>query len=273
MKQPVKVTYLKQQSVLKSAVLGALLLALPACASQDLWQGQEVLVEARQEALEQNVGYVSEDHRELKDRFNALERLYVELVQHIRTQETEIKTLNAKLGTIEKDPQVEASVNRVRSDVTVLRDQLKKLENRVFSVEMVDAASPQSSFEKGITAPTGVAETAADANEGENGTPVSNTVDVQRNEQSFYGVHLASYRSKDQVSSGWTGLARNFTNDLQGLTPLIYVQSQEGIGSFMRLVAGPLINEQEADALCTRIKRTNADQYCRVAEYQGEPIE
>lgn len=271
MMQSVKIAHITQRRIFKNAALGALMTSLSACASQDLWQGQDVLVEARQDVLEQNVDYVSEDHRELKDRFNALERLYVELVQHIRSQEIEIKSLSAKLNNFEKDPQVEASVNRVRSDVTGLRDQLKKLENRVFSVEMAEATMP---FEKGITAPTGVSEASADtsADETSSATPVSNTADVQRNDEVFYGVHLASFRSKDQVSSGWAGLARSFSGDLEGLTPLIYVQSQEGIGSFMRLVAGPLISEQEADALCTRIKRTNVDQYCRVAEYQGEPI-
>lgn len=272
MKLWVKKTYSDRKLLSKSLLLGGLMMALPSCASQDLWQGEGVLVEARQEALEQNVGHVSEDHRVLKDRFNALERLYVELVQHIRAQESEIKILSSKLGTVEKDPQVEASVNRVRGDVSMLRDQLKKLENRVFSVEMTDASQP---FSPSTTAPTGISEIVADTDAvGESdGTPVSNVASVSSNEQAFFGVHLASYRSKDQVGSGWAALARNYANDLQGLTPLLYVQSQEGIGSFMRLVAGPLINEQEADALCSRIKQNNTDQYCRVSEYQGEPIE
>lgn len=244
---------------------------LTACGSQNLWQGEEVLVEARQQALEQNVGFVSEDHRELKDRFDALERLYVELVRHVQAQETQIAAMSQKVATVEKDPQVEAAVNRVRNDMTVVRDQLKELENRLFSMEMADASEPAFVAE---AAPTGRAETAADATApaaaiAEDATPVAN---VERNEESFFGVHLASFRSRDQVDSGWSNLAQTFAGDLQGLTPLLYVQSQEGIGTFMRLVAGPLINEQEADALCTRIKRVSPDQYCRVSEYQGEPI-
>lgn len=274
MRKSASLTLQGRKSLVKFVSAAGLMALLPACASQNLWQGEEVLVEARQQALEQNVGYVSEDHRELKDRFNALERLYVELVQHIRAQETEIRTLSSKLGNIEKDPQVEASVNRVRSDVSGIRDQLKKLENRVFSVEMAEVSQP---IQTEAVVPTGISQTGADADEAavattstaSDATPVSNVV---RNEQAFFGVHLASFRSKDQVTSGWNGLARSFSNDLQGLTPLIYVQSQEGIGSFMRLVVGPLINEQEAEALCSRIKEANQDQYCRVSEYQGEPI-
>lgn len=246
-----------------------LLLLLPACASQNLWQGEEVLVEARQQALEQDVGFVSEDHRTLRDRFNALERLYVELVQHVRAQEAVLAGINKKVATVEADPKVEASVGRVRNDVSVIRDQLKKLENRLFSVEMAENSEPV--FVAKTNAPTGRAEKDADidALDAADATPVSN---VKRSEEAFFGVHLASFRSKDQVNSGWSNLAQTYAGDLQGLTPLLYVQSQEGIGTFMRLVVGPLINEQEADALCTRIKRVSADQYCRVSEYQGEPI-
>ncbi len=262
-------------NIIRSVAVFAVMALLSACASQPLWQGEEVLVEARQQALEQNVGFVSEDHRELRDRFNALERLYVELVQHVRAQESQIADMSSKVATVEKDPQVEASVNRVKNDVTVIRDQLKKLENRLFSVEMADT-SEQSFVAETIatpvpTAPTGRAETNADASTAveTDATPVAN---VERNDEAFFGVHLASFRSKDQVGSGWNNLAQTFAGDLQGLTPLLYVQSQEGIGTFMRLVAGPLINEQEADALCGRIKRVSPDQYCRVSEYQGEPI-
>lgn len=254
------------------SLAAGLLLFMPACASQNLWQGEDVLVEARQQALEHDVGFVSEDHRALRDRFNALERLYVELVQHVRTQESVLAEINEKVSTIKQDPRVKASVGRVQNDVSVIRDQLKKLENRVFSVEMAENSAP--AFVAKTNAPTGRAEKETSVETGggadaADATPVSN---VKRNEEAFYGVHLASFRSKDQVNSGWSNLAQTYAGDLQGLTPLLYVQSQEGIGTFMRLVAGPLINEQEADALCARIKRVSVDQYCRVSEYQGEPI-
>lgn len=244
-------------------------LVLPACASQPIWQGQDVLVEARHEALAENVDYVSEDHRELKDRFDALERLYVELVQHVKAQESQLQAMNANVASVQKDPQVLASVNRVRNDVATIRDQLKKLENRMFSVEMADG-SPAYQDNAIVTAAS--AEASADD------TSVSATVasapaaNIKASDEALLGVHLASYRSKEQVNSGWANIERSFAADLNGLTPLVYTQSQEGIGSFMRLVAGPLLNEQEAEALCGRLKQVNPDQYCRIAEYQGEPI-
>ena len=234
----------------------------------NLWQGQEVLVEARQEVLEQDVYVVSDNHRELKDRFDALERLYVELAQQVRSRDKQMSELEAHVNKVQQDPQLAASMRKVSSDVSAMRREMKTLENRVFSVELSDPSVTTSSVMQ--QAPTGGAETSAAVKPSEvSGTPVSSAAASQK---VFFGVHLASYRSQDQVSSGWSGLEQNFGMDLNGLTPLIYTQSQEGIGTFLRLIAGPLINEQEATDLCGRIRQTATEQYCRVTEYQGEPV-
>lgn len=245
-------------------------LSLTAClggGTADLWQGQEVLVEARQEVLEQDVYQVSDEHRELKDRFDALERLYVELVKQVRSRDQQMRELEAHVNKVQQDPQLASSIRKVSSDISAMRREMKTLENRVFSVELSDQSSIPTSQPQ--QAPTGAAETGAAVKSGTVGTPVSSTAPSQK---VFYGIHLASYRSQDQVASGWAGLEQNFGTNLNGLTPLIYTQSQEGIGTFLRLIAGPMINEQEAAELCGRIRQTASEQYCRVTEYQGEPI-
>ncbi len=272
----------------KGVILASLALATSACGTPDLWQGEEVLVEARQVTLERNVEGVSEDNRELKDRFNALERLYVDLARHARDQDGKIARLEAELANFEKDPETEAALRRVKSDLSGVRKEMKSLENRMFSVEMAErnavfapartpaaatSTSPASKPEPSAQeqqAPTGVTQQDADVQTGNLGTPVSpQAVDTR----TFYGVHLASYRSRDQVASGWSSLFRAFGPDLQGLTPLVYTQSQEGIGTFLRLIVGPVETESEAESLCETIRADGAEQYCRVSEYQGEPIE
>ncbi|MEX0298505.1 MAG: SPOR domain-containing protein [Kordiimonas sp.] len=255
----------------KAAFVAASSLVLSACmggGTSNLWQGQEVLVEARQEVLEQDVYAVSDNHRELKDRFDALERLYVELVQQVRARDQKMAELEAHVNQVQQDPQLAASMRKVSNDVSAMRREMKTLENRVFSVELSD---PSSVTPINQQAPTGAAETGAAVKPSEAaGTPVA--ASAPPSQKVFFGVHLASYRSQDQVSTGWSGLEQNFGMDLNGLTPLIYTQSQEGIGTFLRLIAGPLINEQEATDLCGRIRQNANEQYCRVTEYQGEPI-
>jgi cell division septation protein DedD len=260
--------------VAKRAIVATLALSLSACGgttSPQLWQGEEVLVEARQEVLERNVYNVSDDYRELKDRFNALERLYVDLVHQIRAQETKVATLEGHVAKVKADPEAAARLTRVRGDVSVIREQMKKLENRVFSVEMTDQQPVAARSNAPTPASTNIGSSQASLQPSSSATvPVNNNA---KPKQKFYGVHLASYRSQDQVSTGWTGLTQAFGGELDGLTPLIYTQSQEGIGTFLRLIAGPLINEQEANALCGRIRQTAGEQYCRVSEYQGEPVQ
>ena len=255
----------------KKAIVAALTIGLSGCGgASSLWQGEEVLVEARQEVLERNVYNVSDDYRELKDRFNALERLYVELVHQLRAETGKMAAIEKQMAKVKHDPEAAARLTRVRGDVTVIREQMKKLENRVFSVEMSEQPVATTSS-RPLAASTPVGTSQASVQPGTTATvPVNNNAQPK---QTFYGVHLASYRSQEQVASGWSGLTQAFGGDLEGLTPLIYTQSQEGIGTFLRLIAGPLINEQEASALCGRIRKSAGEQYCRVSEYQGEPVE
>lgn len=263
-------------SLARAAVVSLSALAVSACMGSGggLWQGEEVLYEARQEVLERDVYTVSDDHRALKDRFNALERLYVELVHEIRSQTAQMREMEGKMASTERDAEAMARLTKMKNDVSMMREQMKKLENRVFSVEMSETASVVTSNVSTNPSPAitnvGTTEANTEALSSVPSVPVNNNAAAK---QSFYGVHLASYRSKNQVDSGWAGLMDSFGNSLEGLTPLIYTQSQEGIGTFMRLIAGPLINEQEATSLCARIKEVASEQYCRVSEYQGEPVE
>jgi len=252
----------------RGVIISLAAIGLSACTSTSpsMWQGGDVLVEARQEVLEKDVYTVSDNHRELKDRFDALERLYVELVQGMRRQERQMDALEKHVSKVQKDPQAAVSMQRLQGSMSKIEKQMKKLENRVFSVEVTDT----SGLIMKEQVPTGNAVTGASVQPTmAKGTPAKTVVEEQ---QAFFGVHLASYRSQEQVSSGWAGLEQSFGGDLEGLTPLIYTQSQEGIGTFLRLIAGPLITEQEATALCGRIRQTATEQYCRISEYQGEPI-
>ncbi len=259
----------QRKNNLKLAITAVSVFALSACGSSgNLWQGQEVLVEARQQQLQQDVDVVADNHREIRDRFDALERLYIDVVQQLRLQDSKLAMMESKLSSVRKDPKVEAGYKKVKADVTFMREQLKKLENRVFTVEMAEQTAEYS--DEVVPTTNSLVTANTDPALAENSTPASKK--VASTQSSFFGVHLSSYRSQDQVGSGWAGLKATYATDLEGLTPLIYTQTQEGVGTFLRLIAGPLVNENEAEALCDRIREGAPDQYCRVSEYQGEPI-
>ncbi len=258
------------KAVYKAVFLAGLGFSVTACqSSTNMWQGEDVLVEARHTTLERSVGDVSENHRELKDRFNALERLYVDLIRHVKTQEAQLASLESQLANFKKDPSAEIALTKMRRDLASYKTKIKDLESRVFSVEMTGHSA--ASFTPD-TAPTGTAEEGEADTAAATGVPATPVQKEAAPDKELYGVHLASYRTKNQVSSGWGGLQRAFGSQLEGLTPLIYVQSQEGIGTFLRLIVGPVQNPSEAEALCEKIRQNAGEQYCKVSEYQGEPI-
>lgn len=64
-----------------------------------------------------------------------------------------------------------------------------------------------------------------------------------------WGVHLASYKLKANVHSGWSQLQTDYPELLDGLSPLHVMTNVPGKGVFIRLIAGPIPNRNSADAL------------------------
>ncbi len=75
------------------------------------------------------------------------------------------------------------------------------------------------------------------------------------------GIHLASYRSRQQAERGWSQLRRAHKTLLQGLDPQITrVNLGPGKGVYYRLKAGPVASRGDAATLCRQLKRRR--QYC-----------
>ena len=82
------------------------------------------------------------------------------------------------------------------------------------------------------------------------------------------GLHLASYRTESAAQTGWDNLNSKFTNELQGLSPVIRrVNLGEAQGTFYRLLAAPVPSTDRANTLCQRLKRS--DQYCDPLRIDG----
>lgn len=80
-------------------------------------------------------------------------------------------------------------------------------------------------------------------------------------------VHIASYRSEDAASKGWTQLRRAYQPQLGNLQPEITrvnLGAQKGV--FYRLMAGPL-SQADADRVCRELKAKR--QYCETAFMSG----
>lgn len=64
-----------------------------------------------------------------------------------------------------------------------------------------------------------------------------------------WGVHLASYKLEANVHNGWLQMQAAYPNLLAGLSPRRIVADIPGKGTFVRLVAGPIPNQADAEAL------------------------
>jgi tetratricopeptide (TPR) repeat protein len=67
-------------------------------------------------------------------------------------------------------------------------------------------------------------------------------------------VHLASYRSQKAANRGWAQLRRAYRSLLQNLKPEISRVRLGPKGTYFRLKAGPLKNQNEAVSICRKLK-------------------
>lgn len=89
--------------------------------------------------------------------------------------------------------------------------------------------------------------------------------------QTRFGVHLVTYRQKDQGRQGWQDLIRDHEDLLQSLIPrLETVRLGELGGEFYRLLAGPFPDAAEASETCRKAEARGL--FCEVRAYQGEPL-
>jgi hypothetical protein len=81
-----------------------------------------------------------------------------------------------------------------------------------------------------------------------------------------FALHLASYRLRENAILGWNELVAAVPGQLSDLRPGTSTFNSDD-GQFVRLKAGPLVSEAEAEARCQAIQATG--RYCAVMPYKG----
>jgi len=84
----------------------------------------------------------------------------------------------------------------------------------------------------------------------------------------MHGVHLASYQRHEHALVGWTQLQ----TQLPALTALAPRLESVALpqGEFLRLKAGPLDQQAQAQALCAQAEA--AGLWCQVTHFTGDPL-
>ncbi|MGY6660835.1 MAG: hypothetical protein ACXIVO_00800 [Glycocaulis sp.] len=85
----------------------------------------------------------------------------------------------------------------------------------------------------------------------------------------MHGIHLASYREERHVAEGWRALQGQHAS-LSGLQARHVPADLGERGVYLRLVAGPFDNAQDAATACRAIQA--AQNWCAVTAFDGTPI-
>lgn len=84
------------------------------------------------------------------------------------------------------------------------------------------------------------------------------------------GIHLASYRTMDNLKIGWQEYLNSGHQIIQNKQARIMQANVSGI-EYLRLVVGPYENLAEATNACTSMKQTVS--FCEVIDFNGEILQ
>lgn len=198
--------------------------------------------------VELRVEDLTASHRQIRDRFGALETLYIDL----------------RKSTAEQSDMV-GEVKRLMSENTGLKRDLMVVKTRLQKSEtlangLVDRVIALESGKK------------LSFNQSEQGSADASDSSMLEStpEKPLYAVHLASFRDTAQINTGWSSLRDKFPKVLGKLNAKVETSTLPQLGSFLRLLAGPFMSLSEAKTLCDTLQLQN--QYCKPAPYQGDNL-
>jgi len=85
-----------------------------------------------------------------------------------------------------------------------------------------------------------------------------------------HGIHLASYRLRENAESGWWELKARFPAVLDNLEPRLEMAQIRNQGEFLRLKAGPYDSANEAISACAALESVQA--FCQPVDFSGQPL-
>jgi small-conductance mechanosensitive channel len=258
----------------KSALYALIFMIVAACSASkqpEIWQSDEVLLQAWQTQVDRNLEGIHDQQKELNEKFHTLEQLYISLTKDIEGKpalqvqstvntEREIPSTNAVSSRHDDFDKIEQTLKSIAQS-------LEQLGERVYAVELASAKNVQTKIVETLDSQ---AET-SDGSFVETDIPNVPILPSNEGEVLIYGIHLGSYRSREQVPGAWQDLVSSYS-EIDQLKAKIYIQNQEGVGTFLRLIAGPFDTNEAATVACGRITQVSADQYCKVSEFQGEDL-
>jgi len=261
--------------------VGGLALLASACSTleagmddtESMWKPGSIHAEAQASSLEAQVERVAGEYRELRDRFDALERLYIDLARNARTQGERLQTAVNNYEAVARDPEMVRAIEQAEASLITIQETVQKLEDRVFKVEMAGGAITPNFANRTPQLNTSRLPVQDSTSSAANAVPVDATPleAIREPAASLYAIHLTSLRTADQARNTWQSLRQLYGSEVADLTPLLYRQTRAGL-TILRLLAGPYTSAENAEAACEALRAIDEGQFCAVTDYQGDPL-
>lgn len=213
------------------------------------WQAERQSLIARQQALQAKFEALEERVSGLGASARARKRELAELSERVATLENTADQLTQGPTSGALQSRQQAILNRLDS----LRTRLADAMDRIASLEGVAEAQGEV-----------VGEQAKEVMKA-----LGQDVDVQQ--VTDYGVHLISYRAREDAVAEWETLRQEHGDLFEGLSARIdTVRLDDFGGRYYQLLVGPFDDAAAASRLCSRAR--SRELFCEVQEFGGEPL-
>ena len=242
---------IQKSKLFPTMVVFALLTGLSACSSTDRIDVAENLgATTGLPEVELRVEDLTASHRQIRDRFGALETLYIDLRKSTTEQADmvgEVKVIMTENESLKRE---------------LLAVKMRQKKSETLAEDLIDRINALESGKKIAT---------NDPTQGgseSTGGPNNSSLIESTPEKPIYAVHLASFRNTAQINTGWSSLRDKFPKVLGGLNARVETSTLPQLGSFLRLLAGPFMSLTEAKTLCAALQLKN--QYCKPTPFLGD---
>lgn len=231
----------------KLIVIVAVMLLLSACGADDLWQGGEVKTKAATQLNAIHIDEAKDKQREMTDRLNALEGLYIDLMREVKTQNTKVAEMTSMM-TQQKRQNLDASkLNGLANSVRLLESKMNQAISRISKTEMFlgkSSSQKQAPVEKG---PENIGD------------------------GSQFAAQVGSFRTDEQVTSAWDKLKAKYSSEIRGLSAVKANVDIPNVGQYIRLLIGPFSSSSDAQSLCQALK-AKGEPSCTVSPFKGKSL-
>lgn len=222
---------------------------LSACGTDNLWQGGEVKTRAATERNAVAIDMNKDQNREIQDRLDALEGLYIDLMREVKQQNQHVKEMTQLMSARQQQDIDAAKLEKLENSVRLLEGKMNQTISRISKTEMFLGKSSSAAQ----TQKKAEVENVASGN-------------------GRFAAQLGSFRTDDQVKAAWERYKGKYSAQLSNYKAVKSTFEDPTLGTMMYLLVGPFNSRADVNGFCSSLK-ASGETFCNVSDYKGTVIQ